>query len=115
MSLAFSPDGRRLLCGVGRAPYLSHVWDAATASEVASYGGTIRPCACGKWRSKTRSSIMAKHGRRQRLYPPLPLKACTGMDANLRFKRQGRHGRFRLRVNSRHLLDRDRSRTLNAK
>jgi len=39
MSLAFSPDGRRLLSGVGRAPYLTHVWDAATGSEVASYGG----------------------------------------------------------------------------
>ena len=39
MSLAFSPDGRRLLSGVGRAPYLAHVWDAASGSEVASYGG----------------------------------------------------------------------------
>ena len=39
MSLAFSPDGRRLLSGVGRAPYVTHVWDAATGSEVASYGG----------------------------------------------------------------------------
>jgi WD40 repeat protein len=39
MSLAFSPDGRNLLSGVGRAPYQSHVWDAATGNEVASYGG----------------------------------------------------------------------------
>src|SRR5262249_22218325 len=39
MSLAFSPDGRRLLAGVGRAPYLTHIWDAATGSEVARYGG----------------------------------------------------------------------------
>jgi WD40 repeat protein len=31
MSLAFSPDGTRLLSGVGRAPYLSHVWNGPLA------------------------------------------------------------------------------------
>jgi WD40 repeat protein len=39
MSLAFGPDGRNLLSGVGRAPYQTHVWDVATGSEVARYGG----------------------------------------------------------------------------
>ena len=39
MSLAFSPDGTRLLSGVGRAPYVCHVYDVASGTELASYRG----------------------------------------------------------------------------
>ena len=39
MSLSFSPDGRLLLSGVGRAPYQCHVWEAASGQEVATYDG----------------------------------------------------------------------------
>ena len=39
MSLAFTPDGTRLVSGVGRAPYDCHVWDIASGEEVAAYGG----------------------------------------------------------------------------
>jgi WD40 repeat protein len=39
MSLAFSPDGRRLISGVGRAPYRCHVYDTGSGEEVAAYAG----------------------------------------------------------------------------
>jgi WD40 repeat protein len=39
MSLAFSPDGTLLVSGVGRAPFDCHVWDVASGTEIATYGG----------------------------------------------------------------------------